>query len=97
MLCTKTSRLDWRKLNEKNIEEDRKSISLTMNMGGLASDVCQTPKEISDRLVSNNITLDCFVSLHEKYGDDIHLMFDCSTRDGDLAKVQNYFDDGIWT
>lgn len=95
MLCTKTSRLDWRKLNEKNIEEDRKSISLTMNMGGLASDVCQTPKEISDRLVSNNITLDCFVSLHEKYGDDIHLMFDCSTRDGDLAKVQNYFDDGI--
>ena len=95
MLCTKTSRLDWRKLNEKNIEEDRKSISLTKNMGGLASDVCQTSKEISDRLVSNNITLDRFVSLHEKYGDDIHLMFDCSTRYGDLAKVQNYFDDGI--
>ena len=23
----------------------------------------------------------------------IHLLFDCSTRDGDLAKVQNYFDD----
>ena len=61
----------------------------------IATDVWQTPKEISDKLVSNNLTLDCFVSLHEKYGEDIHLLFDCSTRDGDLAKVQNYFDDGI--
>jgi DNA integrity scanning protein DisA with diadenylate cyclase activity len=50
---------------------------------------------IFDKLVSNNLTFDCFASLHKKYGDDIHLLFDCSTRDGDLAKVQNYFDDGI--
>ena len=35
------------------------------------------------------------IATDKKYGDDIHLLFDCSTRDGDLAKVQNYFDDGI--
>lgn len=78
----------------KNVLVDA-SLLLHDDWHNIATDVWQTPKEISDRLVSNNITLDCFVSLHEKYGDDIHLMFDCSTRDGDLAKVQNYFDDGI--
>lgn len=60
-----------------------------------ATDVWVTPKEISDKLVSDNLTLDCLRSLREKYGDDIHLLFDCSTRDGDLAKVQNYITNGI--
>ena len=61
----------------------------------VATDVWQTPKEISDKLTSNNLTLDCLTALHKKYGDNIRLLFDCSTRDGDLAKVQNYFDTGI--
>ena len=61
----------------------------------IATDVWQAPKEISDKLVSNNLTLDCLTALHEKYGDGINLMFDSSTRDGDLAKVQNYFDTGV--
>ena len=61
----------------------------------IAADVWQAPKEISDKLVSNNLTLDCLTALHEKYGDGINLMFDSSTRDGDLAKVQNYFDTGV--
>lgn len=61
----------------------------------IAADVWQTPKEISDKLISNNLTLDCLTALREKYGDNIHLLFDCSTRDGDLAKVQNYFDTGV--
>lgn len=61
----------------------------------IATDVWQTPKSISDKLESNNLTLDCLKALDEKYGDDIHLMFDSSTRDGDLAKVQNYFDNGV--
>lgn len=78
----------------KNVLVDA-SLLLNNNWHSIATDVWQTPKEISDKLVSNNLTLDCFVSLHEKYGDDIHLLFDCSTRDGDLAKVQNYFDDEI--
>lgn len=61
----------------------------------VATDVWQTPKEISDKLTGNNLTLDCLTALHEKYGDGIHLLFDCSTRDGDLAKVQNYLDTGV--
>lgn len=61
----------------------------------IATDVWQTPEEISDKLKGNNLTLDCLTALHEKYGDGIHLLFDCSTRDGDLAKVQNYFDTGV--
>ena len=61
----------------------------------VAVNVWQTPKEISDKLVSNNLTLDCLRSLHDKYGDGVHLLFDSSTRDGDLAKVQNYLDNGI--
>lgn len=61
----------------------------------IAADVWQAPKEISDKLVSNNLTLDCLTALHKKYGDGINLMFDSSTRDGDLAKVQNYFDTGV--
>lgn len=61
----------------------------------IATDVWQTPKEISDRLTSNNLTLDCLTALHNKYGDGIHILFVSSTRDGDLAKVQNYFDTGV--
>lgn len=61
----------------------------------VATDIWQAPKEILDKLISNNLTLDCLTALHKKYDDNIHILFDCSTRDGDLAKVQNYFDTGV--
>lgn len=35
------------------------------------------------------------MALREAWGDEVNILFDCSTRDGDLAKVQNYLDDGI--
>ncbi|UOQ83581.1 hypothetical protein [Gracilibacillus salinarum] len=60
----------------------------------IATDVWQSPKHLSDRLVSNNITLDSLTALHEKWEDEVTILFDSSTRDGDLAKVQNYFDTG---
>ena len=60
----------------------------------VAENVWVTPKEISEKLVSNNLTLDCLRSLRDKYGENIHLMFDCSTRDGDLAKVQHALNAG---
>lgn len=78
----------------KNVLVDA-SLLLYDNWHDVAVNVWESPKEISDKLVSNNLTLDCLRSLHEKYGDDIHLLFDSSTRDGDLAKVQNYLDNGI--
>lgn len=78
----------------KNVLVDA-SLLLHDDWHAIAADVWQTPQEISDKLTGNNLTLDCLTALHEKYGDGIHLLFDSSTRDGDLAKVQNYFDTGI--
>lgn len=78
----------------KNVLVDA-SLLLHDDWQTIAADVWQAPKEISDKLTGNNLTLDCLTALHKKYGDDIHLLFDCSTRDGDLAKVQNYFDTGV--
>ena len=60
----------------------------------IAANVWQTPQAISGKLTGDNLTLDCLTALREAYGADIHLLFTCSTRDGDLAKVQNYFDTG---
>lgn len=70
------------------------SLLLNDDWHSIATDVWKSPKHISDRLVSNNITLDSLTALHEKWRDDVNILFDSSTRDGDLAKVQNYFDTG---
>lgn len=78
----------------KNVLVDA-SLLLYDDWHTVATDVWQTPKEISDKLASNNLTLDCLSALRQKYGDGIHLLFDSSTRDGDLAKVQNYLDTGV--
>lgn len=78
----------------KNVLVDA-ALLLKEDWQAIAEDVWQTPKEISDKLTGDNLTLDCLAALHQKYGDGIHLLFDSSTRDGDLAKVQNYFDTGI--
>lgn len=78
----------------KNVLVDA-SLLLYDDWHTVATDIWQTPKEISDKLKSDNLTLDCLTALHEKYGDGIHLLFDSSTRDGDLAKVQNYLNTGV--
>ena len=78
----------------KNVLVDA-SLLLNDDWHSIATNVWKTPQSISDKLTTNNLTLDCLKSLNEKYGDDIHLLFDSSTRDGDLAKVQNYFDTGV--
>ena len=78
----------------KNVLVDA-SLLLYDDWHDVAVNVWKTPKEISDKLTTNNLTLDCLRSLHEKYDEGIHLLFDCSTRDGDLAKVQNYLNNGI--
>ena len=78
----------------KNVFIDS-SMALYDNWHDTAVNVWQTPSSITDKIVSDNITMDCLRSLRQKYGDDIHLLYGTSTRDGDLAKVQNYFQNGI--
>lgn len=70
------------------------SLLLNNDWQHIAKNVWQSPPHISERLVSNNITLDSLTSLHNKWGEEVNIMFDSSTRDGDLAKNQNYFDTG---
>lgn len=78
----------------KNVLVDS-SMALYDGWRDVAINVWQTPESISDKISSDNLTMDCFRALREKYGDGIHLLYDSSTRDGDLAKVQNYFQNGI--
>lgn len=52
----------------------------------------KAPKEIVERIRSDNITLDCLLSLHEKYGKRVKIAFGCSYRDALLAQMQNYAD-----
>lgn len=80
--------------SNKNVFIDS-SMALFDDWHDVAVNVWQTPKEISDKLVSDNATMDCLRALREKYGEEIHLLYCTSTRDGDLAKVQNYFQNGI--
>lgn len=78
----------------KNLLVDS-SMALYDSWHDVAVNVWQTPKEICDKLVSDNSTMDCLRALNAKYGDGIHLLYCTSTRDGDLAKIQNYFQNGI--
>lgn len=77
----------------KNVMVDA-SLLIKDDWHNVLADVWHTPTEISDKITTDNLMLDCFTTLKAKYGDGIHLLFDCSTRDGDLAKTQNYFDNG---
>ena len=61
----------------------------------VAVNVWQVPESISVHIKSDNLTLDMLRALRAKYGEGIHLLYDSSTRDGDLAKIQNYFQNGI--
>ena len=60
----------------------------------VAREVWGAPRSIWEKLTTGNMTLDCLESLREKYGEGVRLLFTSSTRDGDLAKLQNYLDTG---
>lgn len=61
----------------------------------IAVNVWEAPKHIVERVKTDNIVLDSLIALHDKFGDDVNILFDCSVRDGDLSKVQAYFQNGI--
>ena len=58
-----------------------------------AENVWGTPSEISERIVSDNIVLDCLTALRRDH-PDVKILFDCSVRDNALANYQAYIDRG---
>lgn len=71
------------------------SVALCEDWIDSAKIVWKMPEHISERLITNNLTLDCLTALHNDLGDSVSILFDCSTRDGDLAKIQRYFDERV--
>lgn len=66
------------------------SIGLYDDWKGVAENVWKSPSHIVDRIKTDNITYDSLLALYEKHGDNVNILFDCSTRDGDLSKVGRY-------
>ena len=60
----------------------------------ISADVWKSPPEIAERLKTDNIVLDSLTALHEDFGDEVTILFDCSTRDGELARAQNFYTAG---
>ena len=59
-----------------------------------AVNLWQSPKEISDRLTTDNLVLDSLTALHNKRGESIRILFDCSCRDDTLQQYQAYIRTG---
>ena len=54
----------------------------------------KSPKEISERLTTDNLVLDSLTALHRKRGDSVKILFDCSFRDDTLMQYQSYINSG---
>ena len=59
-----------------------------------ATELWKSPQEISDRLTGNNIVLDSLVALHNKRGNTVKILFDCSVIDDTLQQYQAYINHG---
>ncbi len=59
-----------------------------------AVDLWRASEEISDRLTTDNLVLDSLTALHEKRGDSVKILFDCSYRDDTLMQYQSYINTG---
>ena len=59
-----------------------------------AVNLWKSPTETSDRLTTNNLVLDSLTALHEKRGNSVKILFDCSYRDNTLMQYQSYIDNG---
>ena len=56
----------------------------------VARNVWKAPKEIAERIHSDNITLDCLQALRRDHGERVKIAFSCSTRDAALSEYINY-------
>ncbi len=62
-----------------------------------AEELWQAPPIIADRLISDNLVLDSLTALHNKRGDTVKILFDCSYRDDTLQEYQAYIRTGTMT
>lgn len=58
-----------------------------------ARDIWGAPSAIVERVVSENIVLDCLTALRKDH-PEVKILFDCSVRDNALANYQAYIDKG---
>lgn len=72
------------------------SLLLHKDWHGIATNVWHTPKEIADRITTDNLTLDMLSALAHDH-PDVKVLFSSSTRDDALVEVQAYFDTGAMT
>lgn len=70
------------------------SLLINENWHDVMVDEWNSPKIFSDVVTSDNITLDSLVALHNKRGDSVKILFDCSVRDYNLSAAQVFFDEG---
>jgi hypothetical protein len=62
-----------------------------------AEELWQSPSIIANRLISDNLVLDSLTALHNKRGDTVKILFDCSYRDDTLQEYQAYIRTGTMT
>ena len=63
------------------------------NWDKVAREIWGAPREIAERLTTEDITGDSLIALHKKR-ENVKIGFGCSVRDEALAMFQNYFDKG---
>ena len=69
------------------------SLLICENWHDVMVDEWNSPVAFSDAVISDNITLDSLVALHNKR-ENVKILFDCSVRDYNLSMAQRFFDEG---
>ncbi|MDO4620683.1 MAG: pectin acetylesterase, partial [Lachnospiraceae bacterium] len=59
----------------------------------VAKTIWKAPEQITARLTGDNLVLDSLTALSEAH-PDVKILFDCSIRDGELARFQHYLNGG---
>lgn len=60
----------------------------------IAESVWKSPAEITERIHSDNITLDALQALYRDHGDRVKILVTCSIRDEGLSRMINYIENG---
>ncbi|MBE6123152.1 MAG: hypothetical protein E7190_10660 [Erysipelotrichaceae bacterium] len=63
----------------------------------IAQNVWKSPAEITERLHSDNITLDTLQALSKQRQDKVKILVTCSIRDEGLSRMINYIENGEFT